>query len=434
MAESDLYCAPVHVVKRGQSTPSRREYRYGLGLTSQFYFCGLPLRLDTYSKCAFRCSYCFAHARGGAHRDVDASAYSASRLAYRLERILRGRGNGALDELLANRQPIHFGGMSDPFSALERRHGASLEVLRVLAEHRHPTIISTKSDMLAEDQYLDVLKRGLFIVQISLSSMDATLISRVDRGTPGPQRLMRMLNILGQEGIPTSCRIQPLLPTQEKHAWDVISSCAQAGVRHVAVEHLKLGLERGWPGTEELGHALKLDLFEYFVQRGSKRIGREWVLGAESRVETVLNLRDATWRQGMTFGAADTDLLLLSDGGCCCSGADLVPGFENYFKFNFLEAARKGLPSGRMTIDSLNGQWVPSGSIAEHVNSHSRLPGAGGVGASIKQYIASAWNGAPNGAHPTALHGVVDTGEVDESGYTVYRILDEWRELTTSRR
>lgn len=432
MPDIDISAAPVQIVRRGEALARPREYRYGLGLTSQFYFCGLPLRLDTYSKCAFRCSYCFAHARGGAHRDVDASVYSDSRLTRRFDRILEGRGNGVLDELLANGQPIHFGGMSDPFSALERRHGASFAALKVLAKHRHPTIISTKSDILAEDKYLQVLKQGRFIVQVSLSSMDAALIDKVDRGAPGPARVMKMLRILRAEGIPTSCRIQPLLPTLEDHARDVIAACADAGVGHVAVEHLKLGVEKAWPGTKELAGVLKLDLFNYFERRGAQRVGREWVLGADSRVETVLNLRSAVRSQAMTFGAADTDLLLLSDGGCCCSGADLVPGFENYFKFNFLEAARQGLQTGRMTIDGLADQWVPTGSIAEHVNSHSRLPCAEGVGASIKHYIADAWNGAPNGAHPTALHGVADRGEVDQDGFKVYEISDEWRELTTS--
>lgn len=432
MSDVDISVAPVHIVRRGE-TPSRsREYRYGLGLTSQFYFCGLPLRLDTYSKCAFRCSYCFAHARGGAHRDIDASVYSGSRLARRFDRILEGHGNGVLDELLANGQPIHFGGMSDPFSALERRYGASLAALKVLAKHRHPTIISTKSDMLVEEKYLQVLKQGRFIVQVSLSSMDAALIDKVDRGAPGPVRLMKMLRILRAEGIPTSCRIQPLLPTLEGHARDVIAACADAGVGHVAVEHLKLGIEKGWPGTKELAGVLKLDLFDYFERRGAQRVGREWVLGADARVETVLNLRSTARSHGMTFGAADTDLLLLSDGGCCCSGADLVPGFENYFKFNFLEAARQGLSSGRMTIDGLAEQWVPAGSIAEHVNSHSRLPKADGVGASIRHYIDDAWNGAPNGAQPTALHGVADRGEMDADGFKVYEISDEWRRLTTS--
>lgn len=433
MSEANISVSPVHIVRRGAVPERPREYRYGLGLTSQFYFCGLPLRLDTYSKCAFRCSYCFAHARGGAHRDIDASVYSDSRLERRFDRILEGRGNGVLDELIASGQPIHFGGMSDPFSAFERRHGASLSALKVLAEHRHPTIISTKSDMLSEDKYLQVLKKGRFIVQVSLSSMDAALIDKVDRGAPGPARLMKMLNILKAEGIPTSCRIQPLLPTLEGHASDVIAACASAGVKHVAVEHLKLGVEKNWPGTKELAGVLKLDLFDYFKRHGARRVGREWVLGAESRIGTILNLRSTAQSQAMTFGAADSDLLLLSDGGCCCSGADLVSGFENYFKFNFLEAAKRGLSSGRMSIDSLADQWVPTGSIAEHVNSHSRLPLAESVGASIKHYIANAWNGAPNGPHPTALHGVADSGEIDQNGFKIYEISDEWRKLATSR-
>lgn len=432
MSEIEPSIAPVHFVRRAGEPTRPPEYRYGLGLTSQFYFCGLPLRLDAYSKCAFRCSYCFAHARGGAHRDVDASVYSHSRLARRFDRISAGRGNGALDEMLGKGQPIHFGGMSDPFSALERRYGASLALMKILAKHRHPTVISTKSDMLAEDDYLRVLKQGRFIVQVSLSSTDAALIDRVDRGAPGPARLLNMLRILKDEGIPTSCRIQPLLPTLEGHARDVIAACADAGVGHIAVEHLKLGIEKGWPGSKELAGVLKVDLFDYFERRGAQRIGREWVLGVESRVETVLNLRAAVRRQGMTFGAADTDLLLLSDGGCCCSGADLVPGFENYFRFNFLEAARQGLSSGRVTLGGLANQWVPMSTIAEHVNSHSRLPVANGVGAPIRDYIAKAWNGAPNGPQPTGLRGVLDRGEVDQEGFKVYEISDEWRGLTTS--
>jgi DNA repair photolyase len=425
---------PIRIFKRDEKTPSSppQEYRYGLGLTSQFYFCGLPLRLDTYSRCAFRCSYCFAHARGGAHRDVQTAVYSATRLARRFDRIRDGRGNGAIDELLSHGQPIHFGGMSDPFSALEAKYRASLAALRVLADNQHPTVISTKSDMLMEEPYLAELKRGRFIVQVSLSSMDAKLIAAVDRGAAGPQRLMTMLRALKVEGIATSCRIQPILPTLEEHALDVVAACAEVGVGHVAAEHLKLGLEKGWAGTRELEATLKLDLFKYFAERGAQRVGREWILGVDSRVDTILKLRGTVRRSGMSFGAADTDLLLLSDGGCCCSGADLVPGFENYFRFNFLEAARKGLHTGIVSMDSLTDTWRPAASIAEHVNSNSRLPSANGSGAGVSRYISGAWNGAANGAQLTGLHGVEDSGEVDTMGYKVYRINDSWRRLSST--
>ena len=42
-----------------------KTYRYSLSLTTQFYFCGIPFRLDTSSKCKFGCAYCYSDLRGG---------------------------------------------------------------------------------------------------------------------------------------------------------------------------------------------------------------------------------------------------------------------------------------------------------------------------------------------------------------------------------
>jgi hypothetical protein len=39
-----------------------RPHRYALALTTQFYFRGVPFRLDTCPKCTLNCSYCFARA------------------------------------------------------------------------------------------------------------------------------------------------------------------------------------------------------------------------------------------------------------------------------------------------------------------------------------------------------------------------------------
>ena len=42
-----------------------RDYEYALTPSSQFYFCGLPFRLDVSPKCSVGCKYCFSIARGG---------------------------------------------------------------------------------------------------------------------------------------------------------------------------------------------------------------------------------------------------------------------------------------------------------------------------------------------------------------------------------
>jgi DNA repair photolyase len=42
-------------------TKKQEYYSSPLSLTSQFYFCPVPLRLDTYSGCSHGCIYCFAN-------------------------------------------------------------------------------------------------------------------------------------------------------------------------------------------------------------------------------------------------------------------------------------------------------------------------------------------------------------------------------------
>lgn len=400
----------------------RPGYEYGLGLTSQFYFCGLPLRLDAYSTCAFSCSYCFAHARGGAHRKQAVKVFDAGFLDRKLDRVSSGKILGVVDEFLARRQPIHFGGMSDPFSPLELKWGASHSLLGVLASHSYPTVISTKSDLLLDEDYLAVLKRGNFVVQISLSSMDEALIEHVDRGTPGPTRLLKMVKRLSAEGIPTFCRIQPVLPGFEGHAGDVVSACAEAGVRHVAVEHLKLAVEDTWGGNAALARALKLDLRAYFRKRDAIRVGREWVLGVEDRLANMLKLRSQVRRLGLSFGAADNDLLLFSDASCCCSGVDLVPGFDGFFRHTYLEAARSGLRQRRISLANLAKRWAPDGSIAMYMNSHSRIDSASPQGAGVRAYIERNWNGSRHGNSPMSLFGLRDTLRTDERGFKLYEI------------
>src|SRR3954454_544378 len=91
-------------------------YKESLGLTSQFYFCGLPLRLDSEPRCGFSCLYCFSKSRGGANLARSAQIADPAGLRRRFVRLAAGTVQGAIDEMLARGAAIHFGGMSDPFA------------------------------------------------------------------------------------------------------------------------------------------------------------------------------------------------------------------------------------------------------------------------------------------------------------------------------
>jgi DNA repair photolyase len=211
------------------------DYDYALAITSQFPFCSIPLRLDSYSRCQFACRYCFASARGGSGAPNGIKVADPKVLERRLRRLAQGaRPRGVLDEMLAARIPIHFGGLSDPFMAMEAQSGVSLSFLKALREHDYPTIVSTKSTLCASPPYLDVLAAGRFVVQISLPSLSDDLARRVDAGVPTPSERLAAVERLSSSGVTVTCRLQPLLD-RGPAAHELISACARVGARQVAV-------------------------------------------------------------------------------------------------------------------------------------------------------------------------------------------------------
>jgi DNA repair photolyase len=71
-------------------------YTTPLSITSQFSFCGLPLRLDSYRGCAFRCTYCFARNRGGNSPEDSVRPANPCTVLRRIEDSISGRRSGVL--------------------------------------------------------------------------------------------------------------------------------------------------------------------------------------------------------------------------------------------------------------------------------------------------------------------------------------------------
>jgi DNA repair photolyase len=349
------------------------------------------------------------------------------RLARRLERLqATHEAKSALDELLLARIPIHFGGMSDPFMPAEVEHRVSRQLLQILAEHSYPTIISTKGTLLERDEYIALLSAPNFAVQFSLTTRSDELSTRIDAGAPPTSVRLTALKTLAKGGVKVAVRHQPVLPTMTGEVAELMTIAAELGARHYALEHLKLPVERYWQHRNSLSAAVGFDLERYYASRHSSRVGREWVLPIEERLEEVVRLKAVARRCGLSFGAADNDLLHLSDGSVCCSGADLL-GMGGGLKFNFLTAVRSGLSGDPITFASIARNWRPKRSIAEFVNSRSRQ-----TSQTFDLFLRSRWNGVPNGPSPEAFYGVIDSGEQDQEGMKIYKIRDAVRRLTAS--
>ena len=178
---------------------THQPYQYALSITSQFYFCGIPFRLDTSPKCPLNCAYCFAMSRGGRPTSIQlrADPKTISRKLIAAEK----KENGIISEMLRHKVPVHFGGISDPF-ANKQLTEISLQLLSVLAEAKYPVVLSTKNpSVLLEKRGLEIIQKlPYFAIQISFSTINDTLAREIEPGASAPSTRLRSASILSSLG------------------------------------------------------------------------------------------------------------------------------------------------------------------------------------------------------------------------------------------
>ena len=400
-----------------------KEYKTPLGLTSQFSFCGLPLRLDTYAGCALSCTYCFARLRGG-NSNTNRIRFADSKLIVKkFKNAIEQPDNttGVVAELIRNRTPIHLGGMSDPFQPIEKREKISLAILKYLCSINYPIVISTKSTLLSDNEYLDVLKSNKnTVVQFSFSTLVDDISRIVEPSSYLPSEILKCITKLSASGIKTTVRWQPYIPNVSESPEKFIPIIEATGIQHLGFEHLKLPVEKNNPLWQKLTNKLSFDIREFYTKLESKTDGRELILPTEYKIKTALLVKKELRNRNITFGSADNDIQYLSDNNCCCSGVDQFEGFENWNKFQIAHAVKKS-KGENITFDLIANEWSPVGAIDKYLNSDSRMTKQNGHN-KIADYIKARWENLNSDFNPTRFYGVKDSGERDGNGYRIF----EW--------
>lgn len=387
-------------------------------------FCSVPLRLDSYSACQFSCSFCFAKARGGAGRNLSNSAASVAAISRRFDRVKLGSRASALDEMLYRRVPIQFGGMTDPFSQIEEKQRTTLSLLKILASADYPTLLSTKSILPADELYLGPLRDGNFYVRISITGASSKLSAQLEHNLPSVDMRLRMIEKLSDLGLPVSVRLQPLILGEENAAAELIRSAADAGAKHVSVEYLKWPMEDTLHQNKLLAKALP-NMFDLYKKLGSRKIGREYVLPTEAKIESLFELAKTAKNSGIIFGFADNEFLHLNAFQSCCNGADKFLRNANFFKSNILNGVKSGLSKRIIKFSDIPLDDLPSFSITNYLNSKSRtntkkLPPS----QEWTEYLKEKWNGGTTRGGPSSFWGCENTGVRDSEGNLIFRMSD----------
>jgi DNA repair photolyase len=182
---------------------------------------GFDRSINLYRGCEHGCVYCFArpsHAFLGlsAGLDFETKLFAKPDAAALLRRELAKPGYVP--------RTIAMGTNTDPYQPVEREMKITRQILEVLAEHRHPVSIVTKSALVMRD--IDILapmaEQGLASVALSVTTCDAALARAMEPRASSPAKRLDAIRQLARAGIPTGVMVAPVIPGLTDHELEAI--------------------------------------------------------------------------------------------------------------------------------------------------------------------------------------------------------------------
>lgn len=185
--------------------------------------------INPYRGCEHGCVYCFARPTH-AYQGLSAGLDFESRLFFKpnavdlLKRELNRPGYMP--------RPIALGVNTDAFQPAEKDLELTRELLKVLAEHRHPVSLLTKSSLILRD--LDIIapmaSQGLARVGVSVTTLDRKLARTMEPRAATPSRRLETIRRLSAEGVPVIAMTAPIIPALNDHEIEpLLESVADAG-------------------------------------------------------------------------------------------------------------------------------------------------------------------------------------------------------------
>jgi len=105
---------------------------------------------------------------------------------------------------------VRLGGMTDCFQVFENAYKVTYETIKLLNKQRIHYLIVTKSDLVANDRYLEILDKELAHIQISITSTDDKIAFEYEKA-PSTSRRIAAIEKLYKLGYDVSLRLSPFI-------------------------------------------------------------------------------------------------------------------------------------------------------------------------------------------------------------------------------
>lgn len=265
---------------------------------SKLCTCPPKLTFNPYTGCDHACIYCYA------------TSYIPQFFNCRPKKDLIPKLKREAAKLKG--EILSIANSSDPYPNLEAKTRLTRKCLEILSESQCKIQIITKSNLVARD--IDLLKKVPSTVSLTITTDDNELAKIIEPNAPPPSARLKTAENLITHEIPTSVRIDPVIPFLNDNPEQLIEALASINIRHITVSTYKAKLDN-WQrlnnALPKIAEKLKLLYFE----KGEK-IGRYIYLPKELRLELIKNAKAIAEKYGVKFGTCREGLSHLNTATC----------------------------------------------------------------------------------------------------------------------
>ena len=118
---------------------------------------------------------------------------------------------GVIRKRIPKEKIVRLGGMTDCFQPLEKENKVTYNTIKELNEKGVGYLIVTKSNLVASDEYMSILRKDLAHIQITVTCTDNELSKTYEKATP-PSRRIEAIKKLYAEGFDVALRLSPFIP------------------------------------------------------------------------------------------------------------------------------------------------------------------------------------------------------------------------------
>ncbi|MEM1513754.1 MAG: radical SAM protein [Candidatus Thermoplasmatota archaeon] len=261
---------------------------------SKLCTCPKKYSFNPYTGCSHACIYCYI------------SSYIKNPFKARLKKYLLKNLIKEIDKVDTY---ISMANSGDAYTPEEKKLGITRKCLEIFKEKNIPVLIITKSDIVVRD--VDLLKNMKASVSITITTLSREKARRAEPNAPPPDRRMKAIEMLHEERIPCSVRIDPIIPDFNDDEIEEIVSIVSPFVKHIVASTIKPRRD----SFERLKKIIEVEKYEW------ERIGNSFYLPRELRNFYLERVEKACKKENLSFGACREGYKFY---GKTCDGGHLI--------------------------------------------------------------------------------------------------------------